>query len=69
MPQGKDPGKELCDVLVVCDPDIIIISIKEIGYKDTGNPTVDWERWRKRAIDNASSRSTALNGGSALLLT
>jgi len=22
-PQGKDKGKELCDILVVCDPDKI----------------------------------------------
>ncbi len=43
-------GKELCDVLVVCDPDIIIVSVKEIEYKDTGKPEVDFERWRRKAI-------------------
>jgi len=31
-PRGKK-GKELCDILVVCDPDIIIISVKDSkGY-------------------------------------
>ena len=50
MPQGKEPGKELCDVLVVCDPDIVIFSIKDIGLKETSDPAVGWERWRKRAI-------------------
>ena len=28
--QGKS-GKELCDILVVCDPDIVIVSVKAIG--------------------------------------
>jgi hypothetical protein len=51
MPQGKDRGKELCDVLVVCDPDIVIFSIKDIGLKKTSDPTVGWERWRKKAVD------------------
>ena len=51
MPQGKEPGKELCDVLVVCDPDIIVFSIKDIGYKETSEHSVGWERWRKKAID------------------
>lgn len=50
-PKGKK-GKELCDVLVVCDPDIIIFSVKEIEYKDTGD-NVGSERWRKKAIDES----------------
>lgn len=51
MPQGKERGKELCDVLAVCDPDLVIFSIKDIGLKKTGDPAVGWERWRKKAID------------------
>lgn len=51
MPQGKQRGKELCDVLVVCDPDVVIFSIKDIGFKETGDPALGWERWRKKAID------------------
>jgi hypothetical protein len=50
-PKGKK-GKELCDVLVVCDPDIIIFSVKEVEYKDTGD-NVGLERWRKKAIDES----------------
>lgn len=46
----NDQGKELCDVLVVCEPDIIIFSVKEIDYKDTGRPEVDMERWKRKAI-------------------
>lgn len=49
----NNKGKELCDILVVCDPNIIIISVKEIEYKDTGQPEVDFERWRRKAIDES----------------
>ena len=48
-PIGKN-GKELCDCLIVCGPHIIIISVKEIQYKDTGDK-VGWERWHRAAID------------------
>lgn len=49
-PQGKEPGKELCDILVVCDPHVIIISVKEVALKNTGRPEVDAARWQRRAI-------------------
>lgn len=52
-PRGKEPGKELCDILVVCEPDIVIFSIKEIRMTDSGDPVVDWQRWRKRAIEES----------------
>ncbi len=50
-PVGKG-GKELCDCLVVCGPHIIIISVKEIEFRDTGD-AVGWERWQKAAIDKS----------------
>src|SRR6266446_10815152 len=50
-PRGKK-GKELCDILVVCEPDIIIFSVKEIAFKDTGDQ-VGWERWRRAAIEES----------------
>jgi hypothetical protein len=49
-PQGKNAGKELCDILVVCEPDIIIFSVKAIGLTNAGNLITDWGRWQKRAI-------------------
>lgn len=52
-PRGKEPGKELCDILVVCEPDIVIFSVKEIRMTDSGDPVVDWQRWRKRAIEES----------------
>lgn len=50
-PQGKNKSKELCDILIVCDPDIIIFSVKEIAFKDTGRPKIDFDRWHREAVD------------------
>lgn len=50
-PLGKH-GKELCDCLIVCGPHIVIISVKENAYKDTGDKT-GWERWAKAAIEKS----------------
>lgn len=52
-PIGKKLDKELCDVLVICDPDVIIFSVKEINIKNSGNYEVDAERWERNAIDES----------------
>jgi len=52
-PKGKDSGKELCDFLVVCDPDVIIFSVKEIELKEGKDELVNWRRWQKKAIDES----------------
>lgn len=46
-PIGKD-GDELCDLLVVCDPDVIVFSVKETKLKSSS--TVDKQRWTRKAI-------------------
>ncbi|MFA4887922.1 MAG: hypothetical protein WC595_06950 [Candidatus Nanoarchaeia archaeon] len=51
-PIGKK-GKELCDILVYSEPNIIIISVKEIIPTDSGNNKVDWERWERTAIEKS----------------
>lgn len=51
-PQGKD-GKELRDILVVCDPDVLIISVKDVRLGTEKEEHIESERWRRRAI-NAS---------------
>ena len=51
-PLGKK-GKELCDILVVCGDDIVIVSVKDIKPTDSGDLAVDWDRWTKRAIDGS----------------
>lgn len=51
-PVGKK-GKELCDCLIVCGNHIVIISVKDIRYNDTGDAT-GWNRWIKSAIDKSA---------------
>lgn len=46
-------GKELCDVLVVCDPDIVLISVKNTQLPDDGDVEVNQARWSRRAIDDS----------------
>lgn len=53
-PKGKK-GKELCDCLIVCGNHMIIISVKDIKYKDTGD-IAGWERWIKSAIDKSAAQ-------------
>jgi len=49
-PQGENAGKELCDILVVCDPHILVISVKDIALPASGDVSVDWDRWERRAV-------------------
>lgn len=53
-PIGKK-GKELCDCLVVCGIHVLIISVKEIEYRDTGDK-VGWDRWHKAAIEKSAKQ-------------
>jgi len=53
-PIGKK-GKELCDSLVVCGSHVIIISVKEIEYKDTGDRT-GYDRWVKKALEESADQ-------------
>lgn len=52
-PRGKQKGKELCDILIVCDPDVIIVSVKDRKLTDRGDLSVDWARWRRNAIEDS----------------
>jgi hypothetical protein len=53
-PVGKK-GKELCDCLIVCGNHVVIISVKDIKYKDTGDAAGP-NRWIKTAIDKSASQ-------------
>ncbi len=53
-PIGKKE-KELCDCLIVCGNHVIIVSVKDIKYKNTGDIT-GWNRWVKSAIDKSASQ-------------
>lgn len=52
-PQGKSPSKELCDILVVCDPHVVLISVKEVQYQSDKEPCIANARWKRRAIDES----------------
>ena len=49
-------GKELCDILIVCEPDIIIFSVKDIVLTQSGDAEVDWKRWQRRAVEGSCSQ-------------
>jgi hypothetical protein len=49
-------GKEICDLLVVFENDIIIFSDKHCAFKDTGRPLVDWGRWYRTAIQESAAQ-------------
>jgi hypothetical protein len=52
-PRTKPQGKELCDVLVVCEPDVIIFSVKQIALRSSGDPQTNADRWQRKAIDES----------------
>jgi hypothetical protein len=47
---GKGDGKEVCNLLVVFDNDIIMISYKYCEFPRSGNLERDWCRWFRRAV-------------------
>lgn len=53
----RHDGKELCDILVVCDPDIVVFSVKDVAPTDSGDTHVDWKRWQKRAIEESANQA------------
>lgn len=52
---GAGDGKELCDLLVVCDPHVIVFSEKEIRWTDKA-VDVAWPRWFRKAVDAAATQ-------------
>ena len=51
-PIGKK-NKELCDVLIICENIIIIISVKDINVSNNNNEEINYERWVKKSIINS----------------
>jgi hypothetical protein len=48
--------KEVCDLLVVFEKDIIIFSDKHVEYKAHADPKVAWRRWYKRAVKESAKQ-------------
>ncbi len=47
---GASQGKELCDLLVVCGPHIVIFSEKTIAWQSDKPTPVAWSRWFRSAV-------------------
>jgi hypothetical protein len=54
-PLNRD-NKELCDMLVVCEPDVLIFSVKEIQIKKTGDDELNRQRWHRRAVEESAEQ-------------
>src|SRR5262249_25551553 len=54
-PRGAH-GKELCDILVVCAPDLIVFSVKDIDVSSAVDPMIAWQRWRRKAIEQSAGQ-------------
>lgn len=52
---GGTDGKELCDLLVVCDPHVIVFSEKDIRWADKPID-VAWPRWFRKAVSAAANQ-------------
>lgn len=49
-------GKEICDLLVVFENDVIIFSDKEVAYAHDKSPEVAWPRWYRKAIKKSAAQ-------------
>jgi hypothetical protein len=49
-------GKELCDLLVVFENDLIVFSDKSCAMPSTGDVALDWARWYRRAIEKSADQ-------------
>src|SRR5436190_2709215 len=52
----RQPGKELCDNLVVFRDHLIIFSDKSCEFPNTGDVAQDWRRWFKRAVQQSADQ-------------
>jgi hypothetical protein len=60
----KRDGKELCDLLVVCGDDVLIVSDKEIGWQKGNDFGLSWSRWYRSAIEDSARQ---INGAARYL--
>jgi hypothetical protein len=52
----REPGKELCDLLVVFDRQIIVFSDKALTFNTDIDVLTAWNRWRTESIDKSVSQ-------------
>lgn len=49
-PKGKG-GKELCDILVISEPHVIVVSVKDVSLNAGKNAATGHDRWNRKAVD------------------
>ena len=49
-------GKEIADLLIVFEDDIVLFSDKDCVFPSTGNLDVDWNRWYRKAIEKSAKQ-------------
>jgi hypothetical protein len=52
----ENPGKELCDLLVVFGNEILIFSDKFCEYPTSNDASLNWQRWFKRAVKKSAEQ-------------
>ena len=55
--RDQGDGKEICDLLVVCENDIIVFSDKHSKFGTEKSPAVEWGRWFKRAVRKGAEQA------------
>lgn len=62
---SSNPGKELCDLLVVFENIVILFSDKNCVFPNSGDANLDWKRWYRRAVRSSVNQ---LNGAKRTLI-
>jgi len=53
---GRGDGKELSDHLIIFNEYVIIFSDKSCAFPDTGDVSLDWNRWYRRSIEESAEQ-------------
>jgi hypothetical protein len=54
--KGGVIGKEIADLFVVFEDDILLFSDKDCIFPTTGNLDLDWSRWYRSAIEKSAKQ-------------
>ncbi|HKE83521.1 MAG TPA: hypothetical protein VKB50_07205 [Vicinamibacterales bacterium] len=56
-PQGKAViAKEIADLMIVFEDDIVLFSDKDCRFPSTGNLDIDWSRWFRNAVEKSAKQ-------------
>jgi hypothetical protein len=55
-PDGSAQGKEVCDLLVVFENDVLIFSDKDVAFPKSDDVHKDWARWYRRAVHKSAAQ-------------